>query len=66
MANKTITDLPFVSNKDVEPKYSKEEVLDKLATAVSYSRNNYHTTQTFELELLYSLAKAFYEDRNNS
>lgn len=68
MATRTIEQLPIINHEDVPPLYSKEEILGKLATAVSYHREvakdgrgwDANTSQQrLELELLYSMAKAF-------
>lgn len=60
MANRTIQQLNPVSHKDVEPMHSREEILDKLATALHHLRESkINSEQRFDLELLYSLAKAF-------
>lgn len=60
MANRTIEQLIPVSHLEVEPMYSKEELLDKLAYAVKYMRDEpSNGQQKLELELMYSIAKAF-------
>lgn len=62
MSKYKIEELPGVSHKDVKPLYSKEEILDKLASAVHFGRE-YKTTgeQKIEIELMYSIMKALSE-----
>jgi len=62
MANRYIEQLPPVKHQDVKPLYSKEEVLDKLASSVKYLRDNQASgsQQQIELEIMYSIAKALW------
>lgn len=65
MSNRTIEQLPPISHEHVEPLYSNEEILNKLATSVHYIRESakgkygINGEQAIVVELIYSLAKAF-------
>lgn len=65
MSNRTIEQLPPISHEHVEPLYSNEEILNKLATSVHSFRESRKTEcpmndeQGIIVELIYSLAKAF-------
>lgn len=59
----TLEELPIVKHTEVVPMYSKDQILDKLASAVSFCRESKtYTRNRLEMELLYSLAKAFTDD----
>lgn len=62
MSKYKIEELQPVSHKEVEPLYSKEQILDKLAAAVQFGRE-YKTTgeQRIEIELMCSIMKALSE-----
>lgn len=65
MPRRTIEQLPQISHENVEPMYSKDEILNKLATSVHYIRESakgkygINGEQAIIVELIYSLAKAF-------
>lgn len=68
MSRRTIEQLPIINHEDVPPLYSKEDILSKLASAVHYHRqvskdgkgwDANTSSQRLEMELLYSIAKAF-------
>lgn len=56
-----MSELVPVKHEDVEPLYSKEEILNKLASVVKAGRDDHRLdrSQQLEFELLYSIAKAF-------
>jgi hypothetical protein len=59
MPRLTIEQLVPISHKDVKPLYTKDEVMDKIATAVHWHRESkMRTDQGLELELIYSALKA--------
>lgn len=65
MSNRTIEQLPPIPHEDVDPMYSKDEILNILATSVHYIRESakgkygINGEQAIVVELIYSLAKAF-------
>lgn len=62
MSRHTIEQLTPISHNEVKPMYSKEEILDKLATAVQWHRDSkVGSDQRLELELMYSILKSLTE-----
>ena len=56
MSSRKINDLPKISHKDVEPHFTKEELKDRLASAVHYLRESGGSgEQAVPLEFMYSL-----------